>query len=408
MATTKTDSKVPLMITKEQVKKLQDLGYTEDDINFMKPKDAHQYIENGVFKSPAPKKETKPDQPVDKKPTGEYNPLDDSVIEKSYTSGPVSGGQPLNVDIPEPSFTPPPHEAGETTPTPESFESEGSKKKESKPAGNPDLDGASQNEKDAGAAAMASFIFSMWGKGYKAINELAKFSDKKIAKEQRAGRIDTSVLVPHQMGLQPLSRVLQDFNKDADELLVMEPEFVEEMHPLLTEELKKAGHGLSNRQQLILGILLKVGNDAQKVVSFLMLKRDYLRFAREETAMMRAGKGQPAQSPAPPPVAQPPIQAEENYEEPVIEPQRMTLQEEAINKLAPAGVNNTASFGKRKTLSVIEKGSKADRVDTKRKKTTPDARIKKAKEQVQSIGPVPTAEKKGPGRPKGAKNKPKK
>ena len=365
-------------------------------------------------KTKVEKKEVAPDTSAtptstdtNKVPTGKpiFNPLKDAVDEKSYAGAGATPNVNPNIHIPEYVYQAPPEEVVNDIPVDNVSEAAAEKKEKEKPkAANPDMQNASEKEKHDGAAAMTDILLNTWEQLYKAGNQMMKISERQVNKLQQAGQLDMRVSVPYKMGDAPMSTVFQDLNNDADNVLVLEKEFQEEIHPLITEELAKAGHGMSNKQKLIFLISTKVVSDGMKVSQFIALKKDYLKFAREQTILSRRGAKKPA------PIVEDEISDSVSHEEVIIEENRSTtLQEEALARLGPkGGVNNTANFGNKNKLRGLDKEVKKNTGKSSVKKSA-KSRIAEAKRSVAiDPDPAPTGKRKGPGRPKGAKNKSKK
>lgn len=366
--------------------------------------------------TPAPADKTVPQPPAEPS----FNPLSEAVNEKSYSGGAATTNP--NDDIAAPSYKPPTEESVNAPGKIYTKQEEKEKKQQDSKTANPDMQGMNDKEKEAGAAAMTDVILTTWEQLYAGANQLFKISEKTVNKMQQAGQIDVRVEVPYKMSVHPLSTVLRDYNNDADNLLVLEPEFKEEIHPLITEELAKAGHGMSSRQKLIYLISTKLMADGFKAYQFLSLKKDYLKFAREATAGFTK---RPTTAPPVEPTheetasnnsEQEFVQMEINEEKLREQEQEhtqapMTLQEEALNRLAPhGGVNNTANFGNGRKLARLNKEyKKEEKVSKQTAKSTAKKHINAAKSGQVSNDPAPTAKRIGKkGRPPGAKNKPKK
>jgi len=213
---------------------------------------------------------TKTTPPASTEPV--FNPLEQPVNEKPYSGSGPNGQQQVS-DIPEPTYQTAPEE--NFIPQKEVTKNEQKQIDKAKQAktGNPDLAGASETEKMEGAAALATVVLTTWEQAYGGLNQVFKISEKKINKMQQAGQIDVRVEVPYKMNVAPLSTVLRDYNNDAENLLILEPEFKEAVHPLMTEEFAKSGHGMSNKGQLIFLIATKLAGDGMKAAQFISLKK---------------------------------------------------------------------------------------------------------------------------------------
>jgi hypothetical protein len=348
-----------------------------------------------------------------------FNPLEQSVNEKSYSGGAQQTGP--GADIPEYQYQKPPDEVVADAPektftTQEKKQQEQQAQAKKDQAGNPDLKGKSDQEKTQGAAAMADGIFKAWEWLYSAINKNLKISEKTINKLQADGLIDVRLEVPYKMGVAPLTTVFRDYNNDAADMLVVEEDFKKEAHPMLTEELAKGGHGLSNIQQLGVLVTIKLINDGAKFFAFKSVKTDYINFAKDvmkgkvapihaEPAPVNTGSDEIPTGEA---VAQDNIVSNNTGQE---DPDAgLTLQEKALKKHLPGGVNNSFNKGDKKKLNTLNRYH-ADELKNKKSaaKKNAKAHVANAKAKVLADSDVPQSggNKRGKGRPKGAKNKPK-
>lgn len=436
---------IPVMITKEMEKQLAALKYTKEYIATLKPEEAQTIIENKV-PPPAPAKTetttttttTTTEQP---KPTPTtYNPLEGAVDEKAYAgasaSGNVANQNPV-VDIPDHQFTPPPGEEeitpGKIVTAQEKKQKEEAQKQQKVATGNPDLANKSEGEKREGAAAMADVILTGWETAYKHLSKLLMISESTVNKLQNAGQIDVRLEVPYKMTVAPLTDVFRDYNNEAADLLVLEKEFKEELHPMMTEELAKAGHGLSNAQKMWGMIGVKLVNDTIKSYSFIQTKKEYLKFAKD---VMKGYSGGPAPAAAAPQepakvvhMTSSPGQEQEQHndnsgvefvdENLVHEQPEGTLQDRVLNHFVPGGINTAppdglgakvnAKLNRQPVKTRITKSAKPKAADKKAiVKKSAQSHVAAAKATVLSQG-VPTATngvRKGiKGRPPGAKNK---
>lgn len=361
--------------------------------------------------------------------SGGFNPLSEEVDEKSYSGPAAQPGDTSLPDIPEPTYSTPPPEIS-STPVAETGKAQA--KKEPPPA-NPGLADASQPEKSESAEHMMQFAWSMLDKVYEGMNGLLKISDKKINKEERAGNIDTSIQVSYKGGVYTIREMFDDMNHQADGLLKVEPEFKEEMHPLLVAELSKAGHGMTPKQRIMFGFGAKIASDAFIAFRFLSARKEAFAFAKEMKILTAQGGGyaqqastqQQAPAPAPENNGQqdgqqqqqqqsPDGQQEWNpvHEEDIADPNPqagMTLQDAALAKFVPGGIADQRpnsvkkSSVKRETKQVKTKAAKKSANTAKAKKYIAEGKVVA---RVNSNDPVPQPKRtKGPGRPKGSRNK---
>lgn len=365
--------------------------------------------------------------------TPPQSPFSDAPKDNSYV-GQGSGTAGSDIDIPEPIFQGPPPEAVEP-PNAEDSKNKGKEEKEKKPiGGNLGLAGESEKTKQEGAAVLAETIIQVWEKVYMGANQLLKIPEKKIKQLTEKGEIDTRLEVPYKNQSVPLQVVINDYNKDADNVLVLEDEFKQTIHPLMTEELAKAGHGLSNLQQLGVLIAMKLGNDGIKVWQFINLKKEWFSFARDvmknnrEIEIIRNRERIQAEQSGNTNTQHVPVHGDqqtgkvvdmnagnhdaggngdvgnnEDYDDP-----NMTLQERALRKLDPHNFRNA----NRNSLSDMNKAMNRRTGNAKPGKSgkmVAKTYIKSAETAVREQDDVPRAKVKGQrGRPKGAKNKRKK
>lgn len=344
-----------------------------------------------------------------------FNPLAEAVDEKSYSGQGAQPGDTSIPDIPEPTFTAPPPEMA-STPVAEGSKTQAKKEQ---PAANPGLTNAPEAEKSESAEHMMNFLWSLMERGYSGLNNMMKISEKRINKEERAGNIDTSIQVSYKGGMATIRDMFNDMNAQADGLLKVEPEFKEEMHPLLVAELSKAGHGMTPRQRIAFGFAAKIASDTVIAYQFLASRKEAFAFARDMKTITAQGGGYDhKETPAPAPAASAGQQAsaeETTQQNGEAESQQqihqqqpgVTLQDAALAKFLPGGVNNRPPSS-RKPIRVHPDDKKALKGSTKKKSANTgkaEQYIKAGKAAV-SNDPVPGPRvKKGPGRPKGAKNK---
>lgn len=364
-----------------------------------------------------PKPSEKPTEtPVtESAPAQPYNPLAEAPIEKEYAGGPAAtttAGQPP-VSIPEHTYSRPPEEAEEVPHKELTKAEEQKKKQQQKPEpANPDMIGATSEEKEQGAVALAQVVLTTWEQLYAGLNTQFKISEKTVSRLQAKGEIDPQVRVPYKMGDATLAQVIIDYNNDAANLLVVEDEFKESVMPLLTSEFQKAGHGMSPRQQLGYLMVTKLVADGIKVYQFMGLKKDYLRFAREATGLSKRPTPPPPPAPAAPAektevtesmptdTVQDTVQDIPTYSDgsvPVRE-RTMTLQERALAKHLPKGVASANKSTQRKKTQGVgrPRGSGQSKIAAKK-------HLQNAKQRIEH-DPVPTPKGKR-GRPAGSKNK---
>lgn len=237
----------------------------------------------------------------------DYDPMGQPINEKAYTKPNVTiDPKDMAMDIPEPSFQPPPLDLGK----PEFAES--TPKKEPKPF-NPEMNDLPKKEKEMAASHVANMIMQ----GYEFMHSIAGkgmvFSDKKLNALAREGEVDFSIQIPYDYASnQTMSagEFIKEFNEQQKDVLVVTKEFKEEVTPVLERVLRKRGVGMTDEQYL----MFLFGKDiAIKSTQFMAARSqmgeiiNQLKEMTEEMKMSRGGGGY-SSSPTPPP------QSESSYE----------------------------------------------------------------------------------------------
>jgi hypothetical protein len=187
--------------------------------------------------------ETEIIEPEEKKP--EYNPLDEAVNEKAYTTPNVNTSNVnLNIPIEEPRFTPPP------------IDTKNNIKGDSKPPKpdpiNPEMRNLSKKDTDVAASHMAKLILQ----GYEWMHDLAnkglKVSERKLNKLQSDGEINLNAMIDYDYGKNiRAGDFFIEYNQQVENVLQVSPEFKEEVTPILEKVLAKRGVGMTDEQMLM-------------------------------------------------------------------------------------------------------------------------------------------------------------
>jgi hypothetical protein len=356
-------------------------------------------------------------------PKPSYNPLNEAVNEKSYsTSGPGGLSQnDLLTDIPEPTFTPPPLDINDI---PRKEGTTGSQQQQAKPKQpfNPALNELSESERNSSAAQMAAFVMTMYEKGHEFANHQLKIPEKKIQKMQMEGTVDLTVAVPYEIGkFVQLDEFINEYNAQASDVLIVEEEFKKSVMPPLTRVLAKRGHGMTDEQYLI----FMFGQDiAVKGFKFAQMKaqtKSILNFAVEQTAAARQRPVQPIMqpinSPQQPTYEQQAPVVQQQGPAPVVPMQDRIMQQHqgAVNPAGNAAITDFGDPGKLHTMDEIYE----QELKEKKKKESIQRRLANnpptGNKRVSRKGRVPGAIPNGisnkgkggrkPGRPKGTKKK---
>lgn len=220
----------------------------------------------------------------------DFNPLDEPVNEKRYTSPNVNANpNDLNKPIEEPRFAPPPMQKKtipqfeEKKPKPEPF--------------NPDMKNIPKKETEMAAAQMAKLIIQ----GYEWMHQLAnkglQISEKKLIKLQAEGEINLNAMIDYDYGKKiRAGEFFQDYNEQVKNILYVSDTFKEETTPVLERVLAKRGVGMTDENYL----LFLFGKDiAEKSMIFFQYKSqmNYMIESIKEATMSQFVQ----QAPPPPP-----------------------------------------------------------------------------------------------------------
>lgn len=206
----------------------------------------------------------------------DFNPLGEPVLEKEYTKHNVKvDPKDFSMDIPEPSFTPPP--MGGTL-----KEEEKKKKPEPKEPINKEFNSMSNKDKEDAAGKFAEMMMT----GYKALNGWVDsrllFDEKKINKLAREGEIDLSMQVPitHNQTMS-VGQFIDEYNEQTRGTIKVSREFEEEVMPVLTRVLAKRGVGFSDEQYLGY-LVIKDGLSKSFLVSqSISVKKEFLQMFKD-------------------------------------------------------------------------------------------------------------------------------
>jgi hypothetical protein len=174
----------------------------------------------------------------------DYNPLDEAVNEKAYTTPNVNTSNVnLNAPIEEPSFTPPPIDTKK--------KQEQQKAPKPDPV-NPEMRNLGKKDTEMAASHMAKLILQ----GYEWMHDLGnkglKVSEKKLNKLQADGEINLNAMIDYDYGKKiRAGDFFIEYNQQVANVLQVSPEFKEEVTPILEKVLAKRGIGMTDEQMLM-------------------------------------------------------------------------------------------------------------------------------------------------------------
>lgn len=222
----------------------------------------------------------------------DYNPLGESVNEKSYTRPNVTiDADELNTPIPEPTY-----QAENISSTTQQMPKQ---PKQPLQQLNPEMEDLSNKDKRDSAKYVAETIVG----GYEFICGLANrgllFNENKLKKLQASGEIDLGMQLPIGNGqYMTIYEFIQEYNEQNKDALAVSQEFKDEIIPVLTKVLEKRGIGMTIEQKL----LFIAGKDvAQKAIISFQLVAIMKEMQNNWKEFYLSSKQQQAPPPPPPP-----------------------------------------------------------------------------------------------------------
>lgn len=241
----------------------------------------------------------------------DFNPLDEPVNEKRYTSPNVNANpNDLNKPIEEPRFAPPPMQKKtipqfeEKKPKPEPF--------------NPEMRNIPKKETEMAASQMAKLIISGYEWMHKFANKGLQISEKKLLKLQAEGEINLNAMIDYDYGKKiRAGEFFEDYNKQVEGVLYVSETFKEEVTPVLERVLAKRGVGMTDENYLM---VLFAKDIADKSIIFFQFKSqlngviESIKQASMSQFAQQAPPPQPRQTSTPPPPTPEPVIATEPEE----------------------------------------------------------------------------------------------
>ena len=274
-----------------------------------------------------------PDQYSDNVHQKDFNPLEGGTVKREYTQGSAkSSGD--NVDEVEEAWSQPNINTEKTT-----------------SLGNPDVKDLPDDEKRK--AAEAAFELSV--QLYKMVCDLArkgvKISDHEIAKLLKKDEINLMLPYPvsdetGEMHLMPLSSVIDQYNRNAEEGLKYNEEFINNMREPVIKKFMEKNIGLTNDNQIVYFLILETIRLGSSVAALLIFKKSMFKEAKESyTDAKKTGGAQQQRQQQPPP----PQQDANGYAQqqqpppPQNQPQQPPVETVAPNQPNPEQTNTTTT-----------------------------------------------------------------
>jgi hypothetical protein len=288
-----------------------------------------------------------------------YDPLMESVKERSYTRPNVEGGAILE-DLEEPSFAPPSFDdldSGDAGPQGNAEPS----------SANPYMNDLSGKEKKMASEQLVDAVLTGYEGLHKIANQMVRINPDEINELISTGEIDRNLELPLPDGNTiSVPEFVDSFNEQAGEAISLDPEFKEKVRQPMIRVFEKRGIGMTDEQFLA---YMFVTDAAPKLFQIVQLRRTTSKM-KEMWRQMSVGTPPPppqpkAQQNAPAPTPTPPREPEYVVEEPVNFQQEFSEPEEMVrptrsnsntNFTAPApSFEGEPTFGDPKILSNLEK-----------------------------------------------------
>ena len=159
--------------------------------------------------------------------SADYNPLGESVKERSYTKPNIDGAN-LEAEIEEPTFVPPSFEDLEE---PTGFESQ-----EEQPFANPALNDLDDKDKRYATEQMVDVVLDGYEKITGLANNLVQIKEKKVQEMIAKGEIDPRTRIPIDTSGNSvsISEFVQDYNEQTAEAIQTSPDFKKKVRPAST------------------------------------------------------------------------------------------------------------------------------------------------------------------------------
>jgi hypothetical protein len=275
--------------------------------------------------------------------TTDYNPLGESVKERSYTKPNIDGAN-LGADIDEPVFAPP---SFEDMQEPTGFEAA-----EEQPFANPAMNDLDDKDKKYATEQMVDTVLDGYEKITGLANNLVQIKDRKIQEMVSKGEIDPRTRIPIDASGNSItiSEFVQDYNEQTAEAIQTTPEFKKKVRPAMVRVFEKRGIGMTDEQFL----MYMFGTDmVQKGAVVFSLRNNMQNMMN----MMKEMSQQKMSTQAPPPPTPRPVENEPVKQEVKPEPVEFIEPEEEVIGFEDEGpvFDGAPEFGDPAILSELER-----------------------------------------------------
>jgi hypothetical protein len=178
----------------------------------------------------------------------DFNPLEESVIQRDYTKPNVAFGEVDPTPIQEPVFTPPSFEQYEASQNISGFENDAVL--DEKASANPHMEPLDNKDTRLAASAMVDAVLD----GYAMINKLASNYVKppidKVQNLMRTGDIDPSLTIPINGRELGVLEYLNAYGEELGNVFTVDEEFRGKVRPPMIREFMKRNIGMTDLQQI--------------------------------------------------------------------------------------------------------------------------------------------------------------
>lgn len=239
-------------------------------------------------------------------PDFDFNPLDESVKERSYTKPNVDPSL-LEGELDEPTFEAPsfedmggPDMGGAPDSEPDAF-------------ANPQLNDLSDKDKKYATAQMVDTVLDGYERLTSMANNVVQIPDDKVTQMVASGELNPNLRIPiDAMGnTVSVPEFVQEFNEQTEEAITTSEEFKEKVRPAMNRVFAKRGIGMTDEQYLLYHFGVDLTTKAITVVSLRRQVNGIFDMLKEQSAAMpkarpQAKKETPkAEEPAPTPTPTP-------------------------------------------------------------------------------------------------------
>jgi len=239
---------------------------------------------------------------------GNYNPFGESVIERDYTKTKQTLTSEQRAPIEEPTFEPPPIGG-----YPDDIEDEGEETQSN-------VFDEKVSDLDEGDKKFAheNLVDTVIG-GYEMMHTFARrwatLTEEKLIEKEKKGEIDLrmQIMVSPVQSL-PLFEFVGNFNKQVEETLTVDEEFVEKVKPIMVRIASKRGLGMTDEQNLMVLFGKDILEKGMQVIGFKKSLNNILEMTYESYKQQQVNsfnspqQGPPPQAPPPGPSEGPPNQ----------------------------------------------------------------------------------------------------